>query len=160
MHPNIRASFSYRSAKLAEVTCDDVHECKCINHSHQCALPFVVRRSKRIFLIHIDIPHSVFFPNHFMTGESHSANALSQFILAPGGSRRFVSPRMKNETDIFFSHFTICLMSSVTERAVEFPRWLIITECMIVCKTTLSWNSRGCWCKAAQIGCLTTTHHN
>lgn len=141
MHPNIQAPFSYRSAKPAEVTCDDVHECKCINHSHQCALPFAVRRSKHIFLIHIDIPHSVFFPNPLMTGVSHSTSALSQFSFAPSGSRRFVSPGMKNEIDVFFSHFTICLVSSVTVRPVEFPCWLIITECMIVCKTTLSWNS-------------------
>lgn len=49
-------------------------------------------------------------------------------------------------------------MSSVRVRPDEFPCWLIITECMIVCKTTLSWNSHGWSCKAAQIGRLTTIH--
>ena len=147
MHPNIQASFSFRSAKLAEVTCDDVHECKCINHSHQCALLFAVRRSKHIFIYFnshpVDFPHSVFFPNPFVTGDPHSASALSQFSLAPGGSRHFVSPGMKNETDVFFSHFAFRFMPSVTVHPVEFPCWLIITECMIVGKTTLSGNSQG-----------------
>lgn len=52
-----------------------------------------------------------------------------------------------------FHIFPLCPMSSVMVRRVEFPCWLIITECMIVCKTTLSWNPRGWWCKSAQSGC-------
>lgn len=56
------------------------------------------------------------------------------------------------------SSFHILLSVSRQSRATCWVSLLADNHWVYDCKTTLSWNSRGWWWKAAQIGCLATIH--